>query len=763
MSCVGSQWPHSARSIATLTGNFTHSVEVTTLTPDGVATIGIVGATSAGSQQSQIIAGVIIENLIPGLSSGQYLITPITGTGVNSVTLPPVQTTSTDVNISLVNNTWVITVGAGTTTVDGVTVPGGTVIAQTPVIGAVPPVQTIAAFNEPGNEVETTASSFVTLGSPTVTGVTPLTADTDLSTITPDINGNINVVGTPNTGPLTFTLPSPATDGQQVTVTNTGPGQIIVLPGAGQTINGGAASVTVPPATTVVFTYDGATDNWVTTNTNAPPVATTNPWVYAALPIGVFATALDGLIAAGTADERANVNIEVPVTATGTAVPLSIVGNLTYAVATLPVDIDGTLANTSVRSRGPDGGTAHVIPLAFVAGENQENRAQGRIPLTVTGFLSGAPIVGPYFEAPFYGLFSTTSQGGGAFDIVEGALASSEVDEHYVNLVRELCDALATTQTFWATSAEVSEVVLAATSVALTQSVELTDGASASEVAVAAIVMRVMEYAVATGQAQTYYEAAVEIAELARSADGVAAAYAFALADTAEAADSIARIATAIAQLTDVAEVADSTEQRLTIAVSEVSRAQAADSTELSAQYLAEVIDSAQAAVSIRLPDEGYVGWVMNTEGRQPLSEYQNYEFNSFAEMGGSYYAASEHGVYTLDGSDDDGDPIDASLKTLKLSFGTSRQKRLRSAYLGYTADGRLLLRVKAVDSNDGQLVEHWFEALNLPADAPREQRINLAMGMKSRYWQFELVNINGADFEIDELEMHPLVLSRRV
>lgn len=762
MSCVTSQWAHSARSIDTLTGNFTHSVTAT-LTPDGVATVGIVAANSSGSNQSQILAGVTIQNLIPGLSSGQYLITPIIGSGANSVTLPPVQTTTTNIHISHVNGTWVITAGGGTTVVDGTTVPGSAIIAQVPVVGPVPAVQTIAAFNEPGNSIETTASSFVALSAATVTGTAPLTTDTDLSTVTPDANGNIAVAVDSSGGTINLTLPSSPTNGQTVTVTNTGPNPVFVNPAPGQTINGSTSPVVVPPGGTVEFTYDSSANNWVVSNANAPPVATTNPWVYATLPLGIFATAVDGLVAAGALGDRANASLEIPVSAYGVAVPQSIVGNLTYAVATLPVDIDGTLADISVRSRGPDGGTAHVIPLAFVAGENEENRAQFRVPLTISGFMSGAPIALPYFEAVFYGLFSTTSQGGGAFDIVEGALAITEVDEHYVNLVRELCNALATPQTFWATTAEVSEAVLAATAVNLAAGVELTDGASAGEATFVASILFAIEQAVATGQAETHYQAAAAIAEAAEAASSASPAYAFALADTAEAAASIARIATAIAQLIDVAEAADSSEARLTIAVSEVVRAEAADSVELTAQYLAEILENATAAVSLRLPDEGYVGWVMNTEGRQPLSEYRNFNFNSFAEIDDTYYAAGETGIYRLEGGTDDGDPIDASLKTLMLDFGTSRMKRLRSAYLGYTADGRLMLRVKAVNSGDGELVEYWFEALDLPADAYREQRLPLAMGMRSRYWQFELVNVDGADFEVDEMELHPVVLTRRV
>jgi len=71
------------------------------------------------------------------------------------------------------------------------------------------------------------------------------------------------------------------------------------------------------------------------------------------------------------------------------------------------------------------------------------------------------------------------------------------------------------------------------------------------------------------------------------------------------------------------------------------------------------------------------------------------------------------------------------------------------------------VLRVKAVSG--GELREHWFTATERTANAPREQVIQLGRGIRSRYWQFELANKDGADFEIDKLELYPVYLNRRV
>jgi len=85
----------------------------------------------------------------------------------------------------------------------------------------------------------------------------------------------------------------------------------------------------------------------------------------------------------------------------------------------------------------------------------------------------------------------------------------------------------------------------------------------------------------------------------------------------------------------------------------------------------------------------------------------------------------------------------------------------VHNGYIGYTSTGRLMLKVRTVSG--GELKEQWYEAQELQAQAPREQMLRIGRGLRSRYWQFELVNVDGADFEIDNLELHPVYLNRRV
>ena len=80
---------------------------------------------------------------------------------------------------------------------------------------------------------------------------------------------------------------------------------------------------------------------------------------------------------------------------------------------------------------------------------------------------------------------------------------------------------------------------------------------------------------------------------------------------------------------------------------------------------------------------------------------------------------------------------------------------------MGYTSTGKLVLKVRSVD--EGKMTEKWYSATPRVADAPREKVMQPGRGLRSRYWQFELANVDGADFVIDHLELYPVILGRRV
>lgn len=337
----------------------------------------------------------------------------------------------------------------------------------------------------------------------------------------------------------------------------------------------------------------------------------------------------------------------------------------------------------------------------------------------------------------------------------------SQTQTNLGQLLSEAASASTAVQTFWNPQAEIADNARAQDVVRLALTTLIAEAASAEDALPFSQAIMVVETARALTQTQTFYNAVVALTDVANSLDYASYADVQDVAETANAVDEALLVLTRIAQIMDEATAEDSVTPLLHLMVA-LSDEAAAEDEPLSLRHLIALIEEdADAWVSFKFSDEAYTGWVMNTDGERPLSEYQGFNFNSFAEIGGKYYGAADDGLYLLEGDDDAGTPIDASIKTMMIDFGSSQQKRVRSAYLGYTATGKLLLKVRAVD--EGTLKEHWYEAQELTAQAPREQMVRIGRGLRSRYWQFELVNLDGADFELDVLELHPVVLNRRV
>lgn len=293
---------------------------------------------------------------------------------------------------------------------------------------------------------------------------------------------------------------------------------------------------------------------------------------------------------------------------------------------------------------------------------------------------------------------------------------------------------------------------------------ELSDSYTASDTITFVKALALLDAILAGDTTDTDYSAMVDLLDALRANDVILGHAAILLSDALQAGDSLPATAATIRKLVmllDSLTAGDAYTNTLTLIIDEAP-VNFSSSQELTAQLIAELIDYVDVFTLLKLPSELTAGVAMNMEGMQPISEYDNYNYNSLTSFKGKFYGASDTGLYELDGEDDGGAPINAEIGSMMLDFGSSKQKRVRTAYLGYTATNQLVLRVKSV--SQGQLTEDWYEAREVEsAEAPRANMVYVGQGLKSRYWQFELVNVDGGDFEIDLLEMYPIFLGRRV
>lgn len=139
--------------------------------------------------------------------------------------------------------------------------------------------------------------------------------------------------------------------------------------------------------------------------------------------------------------------------------------------------------------------------------------------------------------------------------------------------------------------------------------------------------------------------------------------------------------------------------------------------------------------------------WVINTESAA-MSRYAGLPVGSMAVLGSRILALGDGGLYEFMGSTDDGTPIVTSVKTGRSMLGVDSLKRLGDIVISYVCAGVMTVRVGAY----GGAISGTFDYDMPPrsADAPRSNRLQVGKGLVSRYFQFEFVGKNGAQFDVD-------------
>jgi len=168
-------------------------------------------------------------------------------------------------------------------------------------------------------------------------------------------------------------------------------------------------------------------------------------------------------------------------------------------------------------------------------------------------------------------------------------------------------------------------------------------------------------------------------------------------------------------------------------------------------QGLSAATGYAEASYAV-LCGEAFSSWVVNLQ-TGAISEYRNWPFTSYA-YDGRHLATAEDGIYVLEGDTDQGADIDALVDLGPRTFGTPNQKRLIAGYLGLRndADMDVVLETDATTST---------HTMSYAGDLAL-RKLLLPRGQVGNYHRVTLQNRDGADFELDSIELIPEVLSRR-
>jgi hypothetical protein len=231
------------------------------------------------------------------------------------------------------------------------------------------------------------------------------------------------------------------------------------------------------------------------------------------------------------------------------------------------------------------------------------------------------------------------------------------------------------------------------------------------------------------------------------------------LEDTLDTAD---QLSAAIRQITESADFVTMTEAlrfRMTALISD--QVSADDLIHPQLHVLMGYSDTMVVIDGLVLDDgEPYTAWVMNAESTG-MSRWTLPQLNSLFDHGGEVFGVSKTGLWKLGGDTDDGAEIDAWVKTGHLDFGTSRLKNISRGYLRVQSDGAMQL--VTISSDRGVRTERPYElSATFSGDDAALRTEPLARGLYGVHWQFQIGNVDGVDFNLDEAEIRPVILSRR-
>ena len=171
-------------------------------------------------------------------------------------------------------------------------------------------------------------------------------------------------------------------------------------------------------------------------------------------------------------------------------------------------------------------------------------------------------------------------------------------------------------------------------------------------------------------------------------------------------------------------------------------------------------------ALTVRIRMEGaeeFQMFVVNSE-TTGVSTYSGLRFTSLCSFKGQVYGTDEGGIKLLSGNDDNGESIRTLLRTRNIEVNEGVKANIYDAYIGVANDGELYFRTT---TDDG--VERTYKTAARPkavtsaAQYPVERRIQLAQGVRSVYYTFELETVDGKHIEYDTIRWSIAELSRRI
>lgn len=276
----------------------------------------------------------------------------------------------------------------------------------------------------------------------------------------------------------------------------------------------------------------------------------------------------------------------------------------------------------------------------------------------------------------------------------------------------------------------------------------------------ATIVRTLVDALITSEVVENLYQAIAVVSAAIGTSDAVSLGFPMALSEDVRASSVMSNHLRAVVNAMSAMEINGTVEPVLTAVTVLTDGAVLDESLANVLSAVADLQDGISVSLFIEHDGQVFAAWVMNAETKA-ASKYLSYPFNSFAEIDGVLYAASQDGIYQLTGDDDAGDDIDARIESGLMDFGVSFLKRISDAYIGYASDGTVVLKITSTYA--GEKKTNTYTLRPQTSTSAREGKQKLAKGTKALFWKFELLNTEGSSLELHSIRFLPLITSRRV
>lgn len=140
-----------------------------------------------------------------------------------------------------------------------------------------------------------------------------------------------------------------------------------------------------------------------------------------------------------------------------------------------------------------------------------------------------------------------------------------------------------------------------------------------------------------------------------------------------------------------------------------------------------------------------YVAWIMNISNSS-VSKYPDFAFDFACRWRGNNYVVRSDGVYLFGGELDSGQPIDAGFTLPPTDMGISTEKISPRLYLQGRLDGQFAVTSQA-DEKDP------VRSVSVIRPGTGYYRCKLPRGIRGTYLEFDVDNVSGSDFEIEQVD----------